>query len=113
MSSRVHETEEGFGMTTEVKCPVCGKLKKPNMLRRIANELHGQDDNLYGHALATKCCGAIVFKDYMFDYIRELFNIDKPPRTVNGIALTDKPELYKKRKVQSKRPEPECYEEVV
>lgn len=113
MCNEVRETKLGFGMTTEVKCPVCGKLKKPNTLRRISNELYGQDDNLTGHALVTRCCGAVVFKDYWFDYIRRLFSTDNPPKTVNGIVVTDKPELYKKRKVQQKRPEPEHYEVVV
>jgi hypothetical protein len=109
----VQETRLGFGMTTEVKCPVCGKLREPAMLRRISNLLCGRDDILRGRALVTKCCGAIVFKDYDFDYIRQLFNTDKPPKTVNGIVVTDKPELYKKLKVQPMRPEPEYHEVVV
>lgn len=113
MSNRVQGAWMGFGMTTEVKCPVCCTLRKPNTLRRISNELYGQDDTFTGHALVTMCCGAVVFKDYWFDYIRQLFNTDNPPKTINGIVVSDKPELYKQRRAKPIRPKPEYYAEVV
>ncbi len=111
-------TGDAFGLTTEIKCPVCGELKKPEMLRILRNDLSGQDDSFTGYALVTKCCQAIVAKSRHFDYIRGLFREEieklekKGWKIVNGIVITDKPEVLKKRSITSPRPKTQYVEEI-
>lgn len=103
MSSVREDT--GFGMVTQVKCPVCLELKTPDSLRCLSNSYYGQDDTILGHALITKCCGAVVFKDQGFDFCRGLYWDSTSQKRINGIVITDKPEVArKKRKVRHSKP---------
>lgn len=95
----------GVGMITiEIKCPKCGKLKKPEQLREITNEFCDVDV-ITGHALITICCKVIVFKDHWFDYNRGLFAegekklVKKGYKMVEGVAIPPRPEVFKRRKV--------------
>ena len=105
-----------FQITSEVTCPVCGRLKKPHQIQQIQNERWDGETMHRGYALITKCCKCIVAKSHGFDHIRGLFTkLDKSGydvlksneelekegyKVLNGFAIPEKPEVLRRRKIK-------------
>lgn len=76
-------------ITVPVKCPVCKKMKKPCELKEIQNSYNDGDETIYGHALITNCCRAIVAKSDYWDYIHDSWRISSMgrPRKISKRGL--------------------------
>ena len=88
---------------SKVQCPICRKLRKPKELLAFQNSYNGGDETLYGWAIVTNCCNAIVCKGGSFDYNR-LFGGESEEalaklgyRKVSGKIVSDKPETISAR----------------
>lgn len=52
---------------TEIKCPVCKKLRNPFEVKVFESRYVGQDDTLVGYVLVSLCCKAILCQTGHFD----------------------------------------------
>lgn len=113
---RIKHVPDQLIIVSEVKCPVCGLMKRYEDLFWLQNEMTSSDGTCYGYALVTTCCNAIVAKSGGFDYIRCAFNdadLVARSKEIAGVLFTDKPEIYREREVAPPPPNPHTVREVI